>query len=142
MGIGTAGQYVANIDTAAHSVDTTTMSDRQTMNVSLPEAQEKFVRAQVASGRYRSASEVLRDGLRMLEEAEHKRLLEKWMSQGLTRDEEAQLPPELLARAKEHLGNLIRQGLDDVRLGRVVDGPEATDQMRKRLEARKVRKSA
>lgn len=80
------------------------------MNVSLPDAQEKFVRWQVASGRYRSASEVVRDGLRMLEEAEHKRLLEKWLYEGLTDEETDRLPPELLERAKKHFRRLFDEG--------------------------------
>jgi putative addiction module CopG family antidote len=101
------------------------MPDRQTMNVSLPQSQEKFVRSQVASGRYRSASEVVRDGLRLLEESEHTRLLEKWLYKGLTKAEEKKLPPALLAKAKRHFKKLINEGLADARAGRVVDGPTA-----------------
>lgn len=112
------------------------------MNVSLPEAQEQFVRSQVSSGRYRSASEVVRDGLRLLEESEHKRLIEKWLYQGLSKDEEALLPRELVEKAKRHITKLIEEGLEDVRKGRVVDGPEAMKRMRAKLEARKIRKSA
>src|SRR5690606_41029904 len=77
----------------------------------LPSAQEKFVRRQVASGRYQSASEVVRDGLRMLEEAEHKRLLEKWLYEGLTDEETERLPPELLERAKKRIRGVIEEGL-------------------------------
>ena len=68
------------------------MADRQTMNVSLPAAQERFVRSQVQTGRYRSASEVVREGLRLLEEAEHRRLLEKWLYRDLTPEELASPP--------------------------------------------------
>jgi len=39
-----------------------------TMNVSLPKALAEFVEAEVASGAYSTASEVVRDGLRMLRE--------------------------------------------------------------------------
>jgi putative addiction module CopG family antidote len=118
------------------------MPDRQTMNVSLPEAQEQFVRSQVASGRYRSASEVVRDGLRLLEESEHKRLLEKWLYEGLTKEEEKGIPPALLAKAKRHFKKLIDDGLADVRNGRIIDGPQAMKRLRERLESRKMRKSA
>ena len=38
-----------------------------TLNVSLPKALEDRVREQVASGRYGSASEVIREALRLLE---------------------------------------------------------------------------
>ncbi|MFL6235698.1 MAG: type II toxin-antitoxin system ParD family antitoxin [Thermoanaerobaculia bacterium] len=41
-----------------------------TLNVSLTPELEKFVESRVASGRYQSASEVVRDGLRLLEERE------------------------------------------------------------------------
>jgi antitoxin ParD1/3/4 len=41
------------------------------MNVSLTRELDKFVAAKVASGRYTSASEVVREGLRLLEEQDH-----------------------------------------------------------------------
>ena len=40
------------------------------MNVSLTEHLDKFVGQQVETGRYRSASEVVREGLRLLEQRE------------------------------------------------------------------------
>ncbi|MEM1041941.1 MAG: type II toxin-antitoxin system ParD family antitoxin [Bacteroidota bacterium] len=43
------------------------------MNVSLPPSLESFVKTLVETGRYSSASEVFRDGLRLLEEREHRR---------------------------------------------------------------------
>jgi antitoxin ParD1/3/4 len=43
------------------------------MNVSLPKEMEKFVSDLVASGMYYSASEVVRDGLRLLKEREELR---------------------------------------------------------------------
>ena len=43
------------------------------MNVSLTPELEKFVNAKVDSGRYNSASEVVREALRLLEEHEHVR---------------------------------------------------------------------
>lgn len=101
---------MAKVDTAGIIPHTSGMAQRETMNVSLPSAQEKFVRWQVASGRYRSASEVVRDGLRMLEEAEHKRLLEKWLYEGLTDEETERLPPELLERARKGLRRLFDEG--------------------------------
>lgn len=46
---------------------------RRTLNVSLTPELETFVASRVASGRYLTASEVVRDGLRLLEEREHLR---------------------------------------------------------------------
>jgi antitoxin ParD1/3/4 len=43
---------------------------RKTRNVSLTPELEEFVDSKVASGRYRSASEVVRAALRLLEERE------------------------------------------------------------------------
>jgi antitoxin ParD1/3/4 len=40
------------------------------MNISLTPELERFVSSKVASGRYLSASEVIREGLRLLEERE------------------------------------------------------------------------
>ena len=46
------------------------------MNVSLTKELEKFVRDRVESGRYHSASEVVREGLRLLESREQLRELQ------------------------------------------------------------------
>lgn len=46
------------------------------MNVSLTIELEKFVSAKVESGRYTSASEVVREALRLLEEHDHARTLQ------------------------------------------------------------------
>jgi antitoxin ParD1/3/4 len=45
------------------------------MNVSLTPELENFVSAKVDSGRYNSASEVVREALRLLEERDHARSL-------------------------------------------------------------------
>lgn len=106
------------------------------MNVSLPEAQEQFVRSQVAHGRYRTASEVVRDGLRLLEEAEHRRLVEKWIYEDLSEEELTSLPAELKARVEGYFKKLIDEAMEDVKAGRVVDGPTALEKMRKDLRAK------
>lgn len=49
------------------------MAIRSSLNVSLTPELEKFVQAKVASGRYQTASEVIREGLRLLEEREQTR---------------------------------------------------------------------
>ena len=50
------------------------MTTRKTMNVSLTPELERSVAERVASGRYRTASEVVRAALRLLEKEEKKGL--------------------------------------------------------------------
>lgn len=49
------------------------MASRVSLNVSLTPELQKFVDSRVRSGRYQSASEVVREGLRLLEEREKSR---------------------------------------------------------------------
>lgn len=49
------------------------MPIRTSMNVSLTPELEQFVQSRVASGRYQTASEVVREGLRLLKEREQAR---------------------------------------------------------------------
>ena len=49
------------------------MAVRTTLNVSLTPELDQFVHDRVASGRYQTASEVVRDGLRLLEHQERDR---------------------------------------------------------------------
>jgi antitoxin ParD1/3/4 len=87
------------------------------MNVSLGEKWEQFVEGKVQSGDYQTASEVLRDGLRLLEKAE----LLKRISVGSL----AELEAKLLESA---------ESLD---AGRGVDGEEVFARLRKRIKARR-----
>lgn len=112
------------------------MSERQSRNVSLAPEQDRFVREMVEGGRYRSASEVVREGLRLLELQEHRRLLEKWIYRGLDADEEARLPEQVRERVRSHFETMIDEALEEVRRGEVVDGPEAMRQLRARIESR------
>lgn len=128
---------VANIDTGPTLGHTGGMSDRQTMNVSVPPSLERFIKAQVAAGRFRTASEVVREGLRLLQEAEHRRLLEKWLIEGLTKKEEAELPPELLERATARVKGLIDKGLAEARAGLLLDGPETVQKLKDELKSRR-----
>jgi antitoxin ParD1/3/4 len=75
------------------------------MNVSLTPELEKFVEETVATGRYNSASEVVREGLRKLEEEEN------WK-----------------AYAKEK----IAKGLEDVAAGRIVTEEQLLEDLKKR----------
>lgn len=113
------------------------MADRQTRNVSVPLAQEQFIDALVESGRYRTASEVVREGLRLLEEREHARLLEKSLYEGLSADEQALLPAELLERARAHIQQLVTEGIQDRDAGRLSDGPTAMERIRKKIPVRR-----
>jgi antitoxin ParD1/3/4 len=49
------------------------MPTRTSMNVSLTPELEQFVQSRVESGRFQTASEVVREGLRLLEEREQAR---------------------------------------------------------------------
>ena len=69
-----------------------------TMNVSLTQALAEFVEKEVASGNYSTASEVVRDGLRML------------------REERAVYEEKLIILRRE-----IQKGIDDVEAGRFSD---------------------
>ncbi len=79
------------------------------MNVSLTPELEKFVADTVATGRYNSASEVVREGLRKLEEEEN------W---------------------KEYAKAKIAKGLEDVAAGRIVTEEQLLQDLRQRRAKR------
>lgn len=76
------------------------------VNVHLTPELKKLVEDEVASGKYASASEVVREGLRLLIEDR------KWREE---------------ARAK------LAEGLAQVKAGQLVDGEEAVARLRKRI---------
>lgn len=84
------------------------------MNISLSAELERFIDARVASGRYQSSSEVVRDGLRLLEERE-------------------------LAREKtlKELREKIAVGLDQINNGQVHDGEAVFEEIRERSHKRR-----
>ena len=86
------------------------------MNVSLTPDLEELVQKKVQSGRYTSASEVVREALRLLAE----------------RDELREVEMQAL-RAK------VEQGLDEARRGEFVGGEEAFREVRSRRPARRPR---
>jgi len=100
-------------------------------------AQEQFIDALVESGRYRTASEVVREGLRLLEEREHARLLEKSLYDDLSAAEQALLPAEFVERARAHIQQLVTEGIQDRDAGRVSDGPTAMERIRKKIPVRR-----
>lgn len=80
------------------------------MNVSLTRELEDLVTNKVASGSYTSASEVVREGLRLLQHRDDMR------------------------EAKLHaLRSEIQTGMDDLEAGRVFDGEEVMASLRKGL---------
>jgi antitoxin ParD1/3/4 len=76
------------------------------MNISLTPELESFVDSRVASGRYQSASEVVRAGLRLLEQTESER-------------------EAALAEARQK----IQSGLDQIQRGEVFDGEAVFDEL-------------
>lgn len=108
------------------------------MNVSVTPELERFVKDLVRTGRYHSASEVIRDGLRLLELAERRRLLEKAIIEGLTPEEEGQLAAELLERVRSDIRAKIQEGFDSLDCGDSVDGEEFFSRWRERIAADKV----
>ncbi len=83
------------------------------MNVSLTPELERFVGEKVESGLYNNASEVVREGLRLLKEQDEVRL--RWREQ-------------------------IERGWQEVQAGRLVDGDEAFRRIDARIENAAVRK--
>jgi antitoxin ParD1/3/4 len=79
------------------------------MNISLTPELERLVADKVASGLYNNASEVVREGLRLLEEHDEVRL--RWREQ-------------------------IERGWLDVQAGRVIDGPAVVARIKQRLTDR------
>lgn len=80
------------------------------MNVSLTPELENLVNQKVKTGLYNSASEVLREGLRLLQQRDEMR--------------EAKL---------NALRVEIQKGIDDLEAGRVYDGPSTMAEFRKKL---------
>lgn len=84
------------------------------MNVSLTPELEKLVADKVKSGRYNSASEVVREALRLLEEQDQIRTLRL-----------------------EEVRKKIAAGLEALDRGEGIDGEEAFEQLRQKSEARR-----
>jgi len=87
------------------------------MNVSLGEKWEQFVEGKVKSGSYQTASEVLRDGLRLLEKEE--------------------LLKRVAVRSLAELEAKLVEAADSLDAGKGVDGEEVFARLRKRILARR-----
>lgn len=68
--------------------------------------------------------------------AEDRRLLEKWIYEGLSEEEKDRVPPALLNRVRAHFGQLADTALREVEEERVTDGPAAMQRLRERIEER------
>jgi len=79
------------------------------MNISLTPELERFVQGKVASGLYNNASEVIREGLRLLKEHDEVRL--GWRQQ-------------------------IERGWQQAQAGDVLDGPTTVREIKSRLKTR------
>ena len=88
------------------------------MNVSLTSELEEFVNNKVKSGMYFSASEVIREGLRLL------------------RDQD-----ELKNRRIEEIRQQIAHGVEQFERGEAVDGEEAFRKLREKSEKRRQKKA-
>jgi antitoxin ParD1/3/4 len=89
------------------------MATRTSMNISLTPELEQFVQSRVASGLYQTASEVVREGLRLLEEREHAR-----------------------ETALEELRAKIRLGVEQADRGELLEGDAVFEEIRQ-LSARR-----
>jgi antitoxin ParD1/3/4 len=98
------------------------MANRASVNVSLTPELNHFALRLVDAGRYRSVSEVMRAGLRLLEQAERHRLLEGWLVGELTTEQHAALPSGSLAEVRRCVDEKIREGLGALARGEAVDG--------------------
>jgi antitoxin ParD1/3/4 len=92
---------------------------RTSLNVSLTPELDRFVQSRLASGRYQTASEVIREGLRLLEEREQAR-----------------------EAAIEELRAKIRRGGEQADRGELLDGDAVFEEIRqlsarRRAEAKK-----
>jgi putative addiction module CopG family antidote len=79
------------------------------MNISLPPQMAKFIRSKVKAGRYTDASEVVRDAVRHMQEAEDDkkaRLLDSDLEASLT------------ARERVDIRERVQKGVDDLKEGR------------------------
>ena len=81
------------------------------MNVSLTPELEALVSEKVQTGRYSTASEVVREALRLLAERD-----------------------ELLALRKKALREQFAEGIAEAEIGLLVDGPEAMVEVRRRVD--------
>ena len=91
------------------------------MNYDLTPEQQRFIEATVRSGRFRNASEVLREGLQLLieREAAEKRRHDAW---------------------KEDVRRRVEEGWQQLERGEVVDGETVFRDLQERIDAQRAKK--
>jgi len=70
------------------------------------------------------------------EVVEHRRLVEKWIYEGLTDGELVLLPADLKARIQSCFRELIDEGLRSAEKGRWLDGPEGVGKVLRKIATR------
>lgn len=83
------------------------MPIRTSLNVSLTPELDQFVQSRVVSGRYQTASEVIREGLRLLVERE-----------------------QIREAALEELRGKLRRGIEQAERGELMDGDAVFEEIR------------
>jgi antitoxin ParD1/3/4 len=91
------------------------MATRKTLNISLTPALGRFVEKRVASGGYTSASEVVREGLRLLEQRD--------IDKGVIRSK-------------------VGQGMEQARRGQLLDGGKVMAELCGRIRSSQRRRKA
>jgi antitoxin ParD1/3/4 len=89
------------------------MANRVSLNISLTPEEQRFIDARVASGRYQSAGDVVREGLRLLEEREGRH-----------------------GAALQELRELVAAGLEEAKRGELLDGEAVMADLMRRHEQR------
>ena len=92
---------------------------RTTVNISITPELDAFLRSRVQSGRYQTASEVVREALRLLERHEQER------------DE-----------AFHQLKAKLERGAGQAERGELIDGDEVFDELREMIEERRRAKAS
>jgi antitoxin ParD1/3/4 len=92
---------------------------RTTVNISLTPELDKFLQSRVKSGRYQTASEVVREALRLLERHERER-----------------------EEVFEQLKKKLQRGAAEAERGELLDGAEVFEELREMLEERRRAKAS
>ncbi len=107
---GQPTNFVSTVDTGRDLCDTQYMAERKTMNVSMSPEHKSFIKAQVSTGRFRNDSEVVRAGLRLLEEQARHRKLEELLLDGLNSGRAVETDKGYWSDLRNRVSNRAAQG--------------------------------